>query len=368
MMRHYFYLGKNHDHIFMRFFYIFMLAAIPATAKPVRISEPSHDRWLYPSNSSPGMRTQASTFSALPDDESADDRWGCFLFAFNTNEVIPPGLPASCYRIKFVEVTATIGQDRLFLYDATYDSWASCATPSRPAFPPDTDPGRPLELHGTGFRGGFTAFTFQENSPYGSVTKGERNAYPLGFTTTGSPRDVSNNVHQQFETSPWAIGANGSLTPGEMVPVETTFRFTLNLDLPGVRRYLSESLSAGKVWFTLSSLSPAIQQGGEFVSYYTKESMEHQFFGGFAPSLSIETEIDHPLSITRSGNNIIVSWPEFSGFTYTLETSTELLEETWLPIMTNHATAKGTGKYQATQTSPATGRRFYRLKVSLTPS
>lgn len=46
------------------------------------VSEPSHDRWMYPSNGTPGTRAQASTFSALPGSSGLDDRWGFFLLAF----------------------------------------------------------------------------------------------------------------------------------------------------------------------------------------------------------------------------------------------------------------------------------------------
>ena len=67
------------------------------------IAEPSQDRWMYPSNSTPGTRPQASTFSALPGSAGLDDRWGFFLFAFDTGPAVPPGLPPEIYRIRSVK-------------------------------------------------------------------------------------------------------------------------------------------------------------------------------------------------------------------------------------------------------------------------
>lgn len=327
------------------------------------VVEPSHDRWMYPSNGTPGTRAQASTFSALPGAAGLDDRWGFFLFAFDTDSAVPAGLPPDFYQIKSVQVTATIGQDLLFRYDSSYDGWRTYATPSVPAQEADPDPGRPLELHGAGFRNGFNAANFTETSLHGgNGSPGTRNAYPLGFDETGAARDVSGNVTGQFESIPWAVG-QADLEAGEPVPEGTVFTFAIDPALPGVSEYLRNGLSAGRIWFALDSLHPATQQAGEFVAYYTRDDIYHQLFGGLAPTLRIEADLKFPLSITREENSVVVSWPEFAGFTFVLQASPDLTPASWQPVHQHAAVEDGGGSFtEAIAPAP----RFYRLAITPT--
>lgn len=352
---------------------MFPLAASIAAGNPQRIIEPSADRWMYPSNVTPGNRTQASTFSALPEAAGLDDRWGFFLFAFDTGNSVPAGLPPEFYRIRSVKVTAMIAQDNLFAYDPTYDGWRTYGMPSVPALLADSDNGRPLELHGAGFRNGQSANTFLETSPYGgNGHPGTRNAYPLGFDSNGAPRDAGNNVTGQFESVPWAVGQQPQLTPGDLVPEGTVFDFTLDSSLPGVDAYLRSGLSAGRVWFSLSSLHPATQQAGEFVAYYTRDDFAHQFSmvndpgyqGGIAPTLVLEAEISLPLSITQNGGTVSLNWPEFPGFTFTLQASPDLSLASWQAVHQHSAITSGIGSFSE-PVQP--GRRFYRLGIHPTP-
>lgn len=341
-------------------------AVVAATAgTPQSIAEPSHDRWMYPHNSTPGTRAQASTFSGLPASGGMDDRWAFFLFAFDTGAAVPAGLPPEYYQIRSVKVTATIGQDLLFAYDPSYDEWRSYGTPTVPAAVPDADPGRPLELHGAGFRNGFTVGTFTETSPYGGTgSPGTRNAYPLSFDENGAARDVSGNVTGGFESAPWAVGS-ADLAPGQLVPVDTVFTFDVDRSLPGVSAYLRESLAAGRVWFSLDSLHPATQQAGEFVAWYTKDDVLHQWFGGIAPALEIEVDVVVPLSIRREENSVFLTWPEFPGFTFTLQAAADPADGSWRPVHSHAATAEGSGVYSE---SIGAGPRFFRLGIqSATP-
>ncbi|MGL4400646.1 MAG: hypothetical protein ACRCXD_12315 [Luteolibacter sp.] len=345
-------------------FALFSVAHVGATGSPVVIASPSQDRWVYPSNSTPGTRAQASTFSALPGSSGLDERWGFFLFAFDTAAAVPPGLPPEIYRIQSVKVTATISQNLLFAYDPTYDSWQTYATPEVPAALADPDLGRPLELHGAGFRGIFTPATFLETSPYGSSIPGTRNAFPRGFDASGASRDVSSNVTGQFESIPWAVGKTDVVSPGDSVPIDTVFNFSLDTSSPGVTPYLRDGLAAGRVWFSLTSLHPATQQSGEFVSYYTRDDPYHQLFGGLAPSLSMETEIDLPVTVTRSADTVTLAWPQYAGITHTLQASGGLTGDSWLPIHSHAATVNGTGGFSEITTAPV---RFYRLALTKTP-
>jgi hypothetical protein len=343
---------------------LFPAAVCAAAGSPLLIDEPSQDRWMYPSNSTPGFRSQASTFSALPGSAGLDDRWGFFLFAFDTGNVLPPGLPPDAYRIRSVKITATIGQDRLFAYDPTHDSWQTYGTPSTPASIVDDDAGRPLELHGAGFRNTWTPSTFLETSPYGSSIPGTRNAFPLGFDAAGISRDVSNSVTQKFESDPWALGRTQALQAGDLVPVDTVIDFKLDMGKPGVSTYLQEGLAAGRIWFSLTSLHPATQQAGEFVAWYTKDDLYHQLFGGLAPTLEIDVELAVPLMISNLNGEVSLSWPEYAGFTHSLQACSNPTNNSWIAVHAHAATVDGIGGFSENISSAA---RFYRLALTRTP-
>ncbi|MFM2243530.1 MAG: hypothetical protein RLZ97_2386 [Verrucomicrobiota bacterium] len=333
-------------------------------AAPVFIDEPSKDRWMYGLNTTPGTRSQAPTFSALPDFTGVDDRWGFFLFAFDTGTVIPPGLGARSYRITSVRVTAAVGLANNFAYDPTYDAWNTYATPTRPAAVTDPDAGRPVELHGAGFRGTWTAANFTETSPNGSETPGSRNAYPLGFTPAGQARDVSNNITATFDSLPWAIARTDEVVPGALVPAETPFYFDIDPTLPGVSNYLAQSLSSGRIWFSLSSLQPAIQQGGEYASWITRDDFVHQLFGGLAPSLEIEVTLEVPLSIQRDDADVVIGWRTFAGFTHTLMASPDLSADSWTPVSSAASTTNGNTTHRV---AIAPGKRFFRIEYTPNP-
>lgn len=332
-----------------------------AATSPVVIQEPTDDRWMYPANFTPGTRAQAGTFSALPDDGGQEDRWGFFLIGFDTTSAVPAGLPTSAYRIRSVSVRATVGQDETFEYDPSYDPATSYGTPATPPAIVDADTGRPVELHGAGFRNGFTPATFAETSDYGFP---DRNAYPLGFDATGSSRDVSRNVTDSFESIPWAVGTTTDAAPGNPVPIESEFHFAIDPALPGVDAYLRESLSNGKLWLTLSSLHPAIQQGGELASWITRDDAIHILFGGLAPQLILDVDLDLPLSIDATPSGMALTWPQFAGYTFHLQTSPNLSGGSWTTIHSESANDDTAGIF--TDTTPL-ARRFYRLEILPTP-
>lgn len=325
----------------------------------LRFVEPSLDRWMYVANSTPGSRAQASTFSALPSG-GVDDRFAQFLISFDTTG-LPTGLPSEMYQVTAVTLTATIGQDELFVFDPSYDSYNTFTGLV------DEDDGRPLELHGVGYRGEFTSVTFEEDSPYGSSV---RNAFALGFDQDGVQRDVTNSISDQFESQPWSIGQirrpdtgsdgkvirGANLQPGELVPRDAKVEFPLDLTLPGVKAYLQEGLSQGRLSLVLSSLHPATQQGGEFVSYYTKEDSDHVFFGGLAPQLELDVVVNAPrLELSWDGDDVLLNWDEVDGLNYRIYRSFDLTGGKWEFI----AEASG-GQWRIE--SPQ-GAAFYRLGV-----
>lgn len=331
------------------------------------ITEPAADRWMYPANATPGFRGQASTFSALPSSGGDKDRFGQFVFRFDTVAAgIPAGRGADGYAISSLEVTARIAQNNLFVHDPTADAWFTYGTNTLP----DEDLGRPLELHGTGFRNGFTSITFAENTAFSAGSPATRNAHALGFDAAGVPQDVGDNVTDAFDPIPWATGQITGVLPAAPVPIDSIVRFRVDLNLPGVRDYVMRGLDEGAVWFTLSSLHPALQQAGEFVSYYTRDSPEHQLFNDSAPTLAINyslTAVAAPAFTTfgRSvAGQVSLTFSGEPGFVYKLQTSTALTTNSWADVETFTTHAPITFAWQGFTTHPAL---FFRIARTPAP-
>jgi len=302
---------------------------------------PAGDRWMYPSNSTPGTRGIASTFSFLPF-PGVDDRFGQFLIKFDTVAAgVPAGLGVDNYQIHQIVLTAVYASADSVAYDATEDPRASLGAAGGI---PDPDPGRPLELHGTGFRGGFTAASFQETSPYGT-----RNAYANGFDLTGVARDVSNSVSLGYESHPWAIGEIKTvvdsvavpreyvpLAVGAIIPVYAHVSFKLNLALPGVADYVRQGFNQGFLWFTLSSFHPVDGQNGVgFPAYFTRDHPEQSLFQDVAPFLDAEYSL--PLQITAfqrdsAARTVSLTWNGSPGFQYIVEQSDNLGAGSWFAV------------------------------------
>lgn len=332
----------------------------------VSIKEPAGDRWMYPANSTPGTRASASTFSALPspaDVTGADDRFGQFVVKFDTVAAgIPAGLGEDSYDVGEIVLTAIIAQSEGMPYDPTQDPLTSYG----PEATADPDMGRPMEVHGTGFRGGFTAGTFQE-ATFGWGPPGSRNAFALGFGAAGAPRDVSNNVTQGFEPDTWAIGQIADLAPGEPVEQYDKVKFSLNLALPGVAAYVRQGLNQGFIWLTLSSLHSATQQGSSgFPGFFTRDHPEQTIYHDVASMLDVE--YSQPLRITAftrdSGGNAFLTWNASPGFEYTVEGTEDLATGIWSQLGTFTTAAPAPLSWSGSSSSP---RAFFRIARSLLP-
>jgi len=339
----------------------------------VNVPVPAGDRWMYPSNSTPGLRTTASTFSFLPF-TGVDDRFAQFIIKFDTVAAgIPAGLGVDHYEIHQLVLTAVYSSADSLPYDATEDPRASLGGSSSI---PDSDPGRPLELHGTGFRGGFNAATFQENSPFGM-----RNAYANGFDSGGVARDVSNSVSLGFDSHPWAIGAveilaNPEAVPkeyvplavGAIIPVYARVSFQINLALPGVADYVRQGLNQGFLWFTLSSFHPVDGQDGVgFPAYFTRDHPEQTLFQDVAPSLDAEYSL--PIRITEfkrdsTAKTVSLKWNGSPGFQYIVERSDDLVAGSWLPAETVTTTTPTALMWSGESPSD---RSFFRVSRSPIP-
>ena len=237
------------------------------------------DRWMYPFGATPGTEPAASSFAAIGSD-GFDDRDAQFLVGFGTGASVTPGLGAGNYDVASARVAVTIVTPDTFAYDPSEDSVTSYAPGGT-----DADTGRPIELHGVGYRGGFTESTFGESTAFGLMgppAEAVRRAFAAdvnGATAT----DVSNNVtgpdlddsaaNDAFDANPWATGTAAALAPGATVPANTVFTFDLDLADPDVLAYVQRGLDAGSIRFAISSLHPASFGGApSYPRYYTREN------------------------------------------------------------------------------------------------
>lgn len=305
--------------------------------------QPVVDIWMYGNNMSGGGRSSASTFSALPNPAGGDDRLAQVVVKFNTVAAgIPAGLGVANYNPTRVILTTRIADSLELYYDPTEDARTTFGAGDST----DTDAGRPFEVYGTGFRNGFTAANYAENSPFSSGNPAQRNAYALGYSPQGVARDVTNNVTQGFDAYPWAIGqvsrptANSGpvpLQPGASVPIDAYVTFELNLGLPGVAQYVRQSFHQGFMWLTISSLHTSEERGSTgYPGFFNKESPEHALDPeGVAPQFDAEYTL--PLRIaafSRNGttNACRVDWNGSPGFRYVVQRSTTLLPDEWTTL------------------------------------
>jgi hypothetical protein len=215
---------------------------------------------MYPFNSMPGIRPVAPVFGTFGDGAGVDTRHGQFVMGWNLAGRVQPGLDLRRYLVRSVRLQVQVVREGAFVHDPTPDDFGSYLEEGSEGAVPDEDPGRPMELFGTGFRGGFTGETFLANSPYGSTAAGGRNAYAAGFNPAGEWVDVGNNVGKSadrfapFPTRAFATGVVDGLAAGEPVPSGATVSFEVELDDPLVLGHVRASLRSGRLWFTLTWL------------------------------------------------------------------------------------------------------------------
>ncbi len=264
------------------------------------LEAPDFDRWMYPFNGSIGNREVAPTFSSIGGGyEIFDDRDAQILLGFITPDDIPVGLGASHYDV--VEATLHISiSNEGNIYDSTTDDWQSYLIDS--GFE-DEDVGRPMELYGAAFRGGFNGWTFGETGPFpfGAVRR-ERNAYPIMFDN-GITYDVSNNVLDEFQPNSFAVGINETLTQGQLIPTETVLSFSINVDDSDIQCYLRNGFNDGLLSFIVSSLHEAQEPGARYdrgliqPNFHMKESWAVYFGIAEAAQLSFTVLVDETSTI-----------------------------------------------------------------------
>ncbi len=232
---------------------------------------PTFDRWNYPFNFTPGVRTAATTFSGQSDQfppNFFDDRDGQFLNSFITAGDYAPGLGSSNYVVTEATFTATL-TGGTFDYDTVRNDGAS------------------IELFGTGFRAGLNAFAYGEDFAFGAgdpTSEDIRFAYATD-AAGGSRRDVSNEIRDGFTSTPFAQGMIAGEVPGAVTGSGQLVTFSLDLSNPDVVAYLQDSLNEGIVSLTVSSLHNVIQGDASTApAFGTKE-------GGAPATFSITAEV-----------------------------------------------------------------------------
>jgi len=281
----------------------------------VDLDTPDLDRWNYPFNSTPGTDDEVPSFGALGV-EFFDDRESQVLVGFDTGGLVQTGLGLAAYDVQSATLTLTVA-DGVFPYDPTPDPFETRLPETDPDFQPDADAGRPVELFGAAFRNGFTAETFEENSPFAPEGNPPftRNAFATDFESN-EPRAVCNNVRERFPVTPFAVGTNPAVTPGDAFPINADMMFDLDLANPNVERFLQEALQMGRIRLMVASLHPATQPPGTStqstsgqtegtsITYPIFFARESKFSGppfNFAARLDMVVEIGDPADLNGDG-------------------------------------------------------------------
>ncbi len=343
------------------------------------------DKYMYPFiDDSPtgGRRPSASVFGAYGsiDDPTFDfdDRDGQFFLDFATASVVPSGKGAENYRILNLTVSIVVENNDVFRYDPTFDLLATYTGEA-----PDEDSSQPMELYGVGYRSGWTRSTFNEDSPFQTEPSSfgqanwnrKRNAFALDFDASGLPRDVSNNVEERFEVSPWAVADSpgyidsdgryieSPLAAGSLVPEGRVFRFQVDLTNPLIVAYLQESLHAGRLHLMVSSLYGTAQQSTDIPRFYSKDFNDPLIDYYLGPQLEAEVLLMPSTGVSRVGGTCRVSFDTVTGQSYQVEYRDNLASGQWLPL---GPLRSGTGATLEHEDTPPAGMtsRFYRVAVS----
>lgn len=368
---------------------LFLTAGV-AFSSSVLINQPSGDRWMYWMGDGGGDRQSASVYGAYGSFDYTsqgydfDDRHAQMLVDFDTTAIAQPGKGAGNYTVQSLTLTIVVNVESQFVYDPSHDPLGSYRGTVA-----DADAGRPLELFGVGYRGGWSLATFRENSPYQSFNatgyKNVRNAYAMDFVG-GLARDVSNNVELNFEVSPWAVGQitgvvelDGTFTPaplaaGQLVPQDSVVEFTVNLSNPLVRDYVHQGLHAGRLQFMVTSLLGYTYTGnegadGKFPSFYTKESIYHVPDEGVYLAAQLEGDVSIQAAAAHvpvvsiapaAPSGMKISFTSQVGHSYQVQFKNSLADANW----TNAGGARaGTGGVLDHVDNPPAGTssRFYRV-------
>ena len=386
----------------------------------VNDTAPVIERWMYANNAAPCDRPAGSTFGVFGDDSGVDTRIAQHLIGWDTAALVPTNRGIVNYLVSRCRVTLTINRGNLFSYDPTHDGFRTYFETNHPAYMPDSDTGRPVELFGAGFRNGFTAASFDQCALMGSDAPGQRNAYAAGWSTNGALADVGNNVGKtnaafpRFEVQPFAVGQTTNVAPGQPLPAGAKITFDLNLADPFVLGYVRSALNSGNLRLMVSTLHISGGQFGgpsypDFVTHFNEavlnptrleidgvvassgdvdgdtlpDDWEIFYLHGLTDNATTDTDADGASNLAelRAGSNPVgatnalrivtmtrdgtgrttLRVPHFASHTNAVE-FTEILGTSWTPLTNAPVYELETGT--ALWRDDATGRtnRFYRVR------
>lgn len=348
-------------------FFVLLTAASTEAATNVVVDM---DRWMYPFNGTPGTRPSASVFGTIGEDSGVDSRHAQFLIGWNTSNSVPAGRGTAGYVVKRATLTLTINRDMAWVYDGTQDAFQTYLSTNDSRLQADTDPGRPLELFGAGFRNGYTAATFPEDGPFtagGGSLVGTRSAYATGFDTNGVLVDVSNNVGKAdadaFEVTPFAVGVVEGMAAGELVSTGARVEFEINVGNPEIAGYLRSALNEGVLRLMVTSMAEASFSGpATFPQFYTRDNTLAA--EADKPLLHLDVELADTLplvlSAVRESAGVVLHFENYGGGTVTIEHSGNLAQWTEQTFTPTAGTVPGTASWTPSVESDA---RFFRLKT-----
>jgi hypothetical protein len=357
----------------------FVLFAIPIPAVVASVILPSGDKYMYPfidDSPSGGKRDYGSVFGAYGDIDDPsfdfDDRDAQFFLDFDTWALAPAGQGSGNYRVVSLILTLVVENDGGFFYDPTFDPLETFLNPAT-----DTDPGRPLELYGVGYRSGWTRSTFTADSPFQTEisTFGQpnwnrkRNAFAIDFDINGLARDVSNNVEEEFEVNPWAVAdspgyidragnyVESAIVPGSLMPEGRVLRFQVYPTNPFIAAYLQDGLNAGRLHLMVSSLYDTVQESPSIPGFYSMDIG----FPELAPQLQAVVLVMPTPTIEKISGGFRVNFNTVVGQSYQVQYRDSLTSGSWLPLGSLRA---GSGSVLSHTDSTTTASRFYRVSVS----
>ena len=263
------------------------------------------DRWNYGFNATPGTRNVGSAFGYTDTLFEFDNRDGQVVIGFDTTDLVETGL-GDDYVVENLEFTITVSKDFLAGYDPSPDAWQTHLSPDDQDYLPDKDAGRPVELFATGFRGPWSNLSWTEETPFsetGAFGYDVRYAWAAQTESDGGLTDVSNCIFDGFTARALGTGIIDGLSNGDPIPEGSVFRFTVDVNGPGVQAWLAAGLNDGQLHFTVSSLVEAEQQGGDFIEFYMRENPLVVAGVRSAATLSISGSIQTACNVPGDLNN-----------------------------------------------------------------
>lgn len=345
-----------------------ILLKTPVTSELIEASfdKPSQDRWNYPWNSTPGTRALASLFRAT--DEVGVHRHGTFIVGFDTSDLIPEGNAPNAYQITSAQLRLMTSGNLEVPYDPSYDPVASHLPETHELYMPDEDPGRPIQVFGTGFRNDFNIETWNETTPYSPGGDAQRTVFPIIIDENGLPKDASLAVDYDnpVDVAPFAIGKLEDTKAGDPVPEDTWMNFDIDLDNSGMLAYVQQGLAQGKLSFTFTSLNGGGREVRTYPEFYTSDHLV-----GEAPQLQLSVRIvEAPIlpvppritGIRRTAEGITIQFTSPGSGTVGIRWTTDFTS--WADVATLAIKPLGNGQYEWTDSQANVAVKFYRIFIT----